>query len=99
MLSTSTKQFIHHIPSITIADHLTVADIAVFVQLNCFAGAPESLAIMERHPDLMNWMKRVDDATKENRASQQWTGTHTIEKKTLAASTSWSLIMSPLKRL
>eukprot|EP01102_Stenamoeba_stenopodia_P001286 TRINITY_DN11112_c0_g1_i1.p1 TRINITY_DN11112_c0_g1~~TRINITY_DN11112_c0_g1_i1.p1 ORF type:complete len:285 (-),score=57.98 TRINITY_DN11112_c0_g1_i1:186-935(-) len=43
-----------------IGDHMTVADIAVFVQLQCFAGAPEALTIMERYPNLMNWMHRVN---------------------------------------
>jgi glutathione S-transferase len=46
-----------------VGERLTLADIAVYVQLACIQGAPEGAARLEQRPELLVWMERVDRAT------------------------------------
>lgn len=42
---------------------LSLADISVFSQLACIRGTTEGQQIIERHPQVVAWMSRVDAAT------------------------------------
>ncbi len=42
---------------------LTIADIAVFVMLECIGGTPEGEAALAKRKDVRRWMQRVDEAT------------------------------------
>jgi glutathione S-transferase len=46
-----------------VGDHISSADISVFAQLYCIAGADEGARACDRHPTVRAWMKRVDVAT------------------------------------
>ena len=47
-----------------VGDTLTIADIAVFAQLDCVAGTSEGQDLMRGYEGVRTWMDRVDDATK-----------------------------------
>jgi glutathione S-transferase len=47
-----------------LGERLTLADIAVFVQLVCFADADEGRAAIDAQPAVVRWMERVDSATR-----------------------------------
>lgn len=42
---------------------LSIADISVFVMMNCIAGVPEGEAALARKKDVRRWMQRVNEAT------------------------------------
>lgn len=46
-----------------VGDNLSLADIAVFVQLDCIAGTVEGQDLMRGYDGLRDWMLRVDRAT------------------------------------
>ena len=46
-----------------VGDNITLADIAVFVQVYAINFAPQGAEIIERLPNLVSWMKRVDQTT------------------------------------
>jgi glutathione S-transferase len=46
-----------------VGDSITLADIAVFAQLFCVQGAVEGARVLDAHPAVVAWMKRVEDAT------------------------------------
>lgn len=46
-----------------VGDALTLADIAVFAQVNCLAGTVEGQDLMRGYEHLRPWMERVDAAT------------------------------------
>lgn len=47
-----------------VANRLTLADIAVFVQFACIRGTKEGEEVIRAYPDFIAWMERVDQATK-----------------------------------
>lgn len=49
-----------------VGSQLTLADIAVFAQLFCIAGAEEGKARIDKVPAVADWMERVDAATAQN---------------------------------
>ena len=46
-----------------VGEALTLADIAVFAQLQCVRGADEGAKLIEANPAVTAWMARVDSAT------------------------------------
>jgi glutathione S-transferase len=46
-----------------LGERLTLADIAVFVQLACIADADEGRAAIDAQPAVARWMERIDRAT------------------------------------
>lgn len=46
-----------------LGEALSLADIAVFVQLHCIRGAEEGARLIGGRPALVDWMERVDRAT------------------------------------
>jgi glutathione S-transferase len=46
-----------------VGSSLSIADIAVFVQLFCIRGSDEGAAALEKEPIVLRWMGRVDDLT------------------------------------
>lgn len=50
---------------------LTLADIAVCVQLACFDSVPQGRAIIDRHGRVRHWMDRVDAATRSRTPEQE----------------------------
>jgi glutathione S-transferase len=42
---------------------LSIADISVFVMMDCIAGVPEGETALARKKDVRRWMQRVDEAT------------------------------------
>jgi len=46
-----------------VGDAITLADIAVFAQLYCIAGAEEGAKMIEARPSVAAWMQRTDRAT------------------------------------
>ncbi len=46
-----------------VGDNITLADIAVFVQVYAINFAPQGAVIIESLPNLVSWMKRVDQTT------------------------------------
>ncbi len=47
-----------------VGDALTLADIAVFAQLDCVAGTSEGQDLLRGYDGVRNWMARVDQATR-----------------------------------
>lgn len=47
-----------------VGERVSLADIAVFVQLFAIRGAPEGAAAVEARPRVVDWMDRVDAATR-----------------------------------
>lgn len=47
-----------------VGDALTLADIAVYVQIECIAGSSEGQDLLRGYEDLRDWMQAVDEATK-----------------------------------
>lgn len=47
-----------------VGDALTLADIAVFVQVQCIAGASEGQDLLRGYEDVRDWMQAVDAATR-----------------------------------
>ncbi len=46
-----------------LGDALSLADLAVFAQLNCIRGADEGARLLAQRPPLAAWMERVDRAS------------------------------------
>jgi glutathione S-transferase len=46
-----------------VGNSLTLADIAVFAQLFCIRGSAEGAVAIEKEPEVLRWMTRVDEAT------------------------------------
>lgn len=53
-----------------VGGRLSIADIAIFVQLHCVAGTPDGKAILDRHPNVRAWMARIDAETSRPVATQ-----------------------------
>lgn len=47
-----------------VGERISVADLAVYAQLNCIAGATEGYQILTLHPTVRAWMDRVDGASR-----------------------------------
>lgn len=47
-----------------VGDALTLADIAVYVQIECIAGSSEGQDLLRGYEELRDWMQAVDEATK-----------------------------------
>lgn len=47
-----------------VGDRLTIADISVFVQLDCIRSTDEGEKILAAQPTVLSWMERVDAATR-----------------------------------
>lgn len=47
-----------------VGEHLSLADIAVFVQLQCIAGTSEGQDLLRGYEDVRDWMLAVDEATR-----------------------------------
>lgn len=45
-------------------DRITLADLAVYAQLDCIAGSTEGYQVLVQHPGVRAWMDRVDEATR-----------------------------------
>lgn len=48
-----------------VGDRLTLADLAVYAQLFCIAGALEGQDLLQRHAGVQAWMTRVDRASRQ----------------------------------
>lgn len=48
-----------------IGEHLTLADVAVFAQVDMLGRTDEGERLLEDHPPVAAWLKRVDDLTAE----------------------------------
>ena len=46
-----------------VADRPSLADLAVYAMFQCFRDADNALVILQRHPGVIAWMDRVENAT------------------------------------
>lgn len=49
-----------------VGERLSLADIAVFAQLDCLRGSPEGAVIVDRFADVSSWLARVDALTRRD---------------------------------